>query len=132
MYYELTPYVLVVTAIPFAILLVALISVYRTARDENGFSPLIVTLLCVGVSLLSLTIAEILVNLIPSLREFRLKTPVAIAWLVFLTAFIFSAKKERFKLTSFFIWLFWGAILLILAVIPVLIWFGCAMGPVCI
>ena len=94
MYYPLTPYVFIFTAIPFVILLFALISLYRNARNENGFSSLVVMLLCVGVSLLSLTTAEILVNLIPGLRELRLKIPVAITWLVFLATFIFLAKYK--------------------------------------
>lgn len=132
MYYPLTPYVFIVTAIPFVILLLALISVYRNARNENGFSPLVVMLLCVGVSLLSLVTAEILVNLIPILRGLRLEIPVAITWLVFLATYIYLAKKVRLKITSFFIWCFLGAVSLIITGIPVIIWFGCATGPVCI
>ena len=132
MYYPLTPYVFIFTAIPFVILLFALISLYRNARNENGFSSLVVMLLCVGVSLLSLTTAEILVNLIPGLRELRLKIPVAITWLVFLATFIFLAKRERLKVMSFFIWCILGAVSLVITGIPVLIWFGCATGPVCI
>ncbi|MBF0676184.1 hypothetical protein [Pseudomonas sp.] len=131
MYYELTAYVIVFTTIPSLALLALLIYIYRSTENEKSINPLIATLLSVGVSILFLVAAELLFNIISSLREFRVKAPPIITYIAYLATFIYFTAKERFKFIVAFPCFLLGAISIIFAGVPVLFWFGCATGPVC-
>jgi hypothetical protein len=112
-------------------LLALLVYIYRHFKNEKGINPTIATLLSVGVSILFLVAVELLVNIITSLREFRVKAPPTITYCVYLTTFIYLTVKERFKFLAALPCFLLGAISIIFAGVPILFWFGCATGPVC-
>ena len=132
MYYELTAYVIAFTVVPSVALLALLVCIYRESMIAGGVSPLIATILSVGGSVLSLVAAELVFHLISDLREFRVKLPPLIAGAVFVAAFVYFSLKGRFRFLVSVPYFLVGAASFVCAGVPVLFWFGCATGPVCI
>jgi hypothetical protein len=129
-YYPITPYVLALTALIIAALLISSFHVFRLAKTlKSNQAPFYITF-AIMVSVLAFTTLELILHLTIQ------KHPISVAIFVSLASYLVTASifltQLKLKLITCIIYTICGVAIFFASCLPIILWLGCATGPVCI
>ena len=130
MYYAITPYVLALTALIIAALLISSFYVFRFAQKLKSDQAPSYIAFAVMVSVLAFTTLELTLHLTVQ------KHPVSVAIFASLAFYLVMVSiflgRLKLKLTICITYAICGGAIFFVSCFPIILWLGCATGPVCI
>ena len=130
MYYAITPYVLALTALIIAALLISSLHVFRLAKKLKSDQAPFYIAFAIMVSVLAFTTLELTLHLTVQ------KHPISVAIFASLVFYLVMASifltQLKLKLTICITYVICGGAIFFASCLPIILWLGCATGPVCI
>jgi len=129
-YYPITPYVLVFTALIITALSISSLHVFRFAKTlKSNQAPFYIAFAIIA-SVLAFTTLELILHLTIQ------KHPISVAIFASLAFYLVMASiflaQFKLKLTIYITYVICGGAIFVASCLPIILWLGCATGPVCI
>lgn len=130
MYYPITLYVLALTLLTIAVLFISSRHVFRFAKTLKSNQAPSYIAFAILVSVLAFTTLELVLHLTIQ------KHPVIVAFFVSLASYLVTAfillAQLKLKLIARITYTICGAAAFYVSCLPIVLFLGCATGPVCI
>jgi len=130
MYYPITLYVLALTALIMAALLISSLHVFKLAKTLKSNQAPFYTAFAIMVSILAFTTLELILHLTIQKHPINVTIFASLAFYL-VVASIFLAQL-KLNLTTCIIYAMCGGAIFFASCLPIILWLGCATGPVCI
>ena len=130
MYYAITPYVLVLTALAIVALLTSSLYLLRFAKKLKADQAPLYIVFAIMLSVSAFTSLEVILHLAIQ------KHPASWAFFVALTIYLITASvllsKSTLKLNACIAYIAGGTAIFLASCLPTFLWLSCATGPTCI
>lgn len=130
MYYPNTPYVLAFTALIIAALLISSLHVLKFAKTLKSNQAPFYIAFAIIVSVLAFTTLELILHL--TIQKHPISVAIFASLAFYLVVASISLAQLKPNLITCTIYVICGGAIFFASCLPIILWLGCATGPVCI